>query len=249
MKKKRTISIFFAILLWAVLLCSGYMIWKELAEQEKDKDNFATLVEIVEHDEEPQEEDTNTAEEENGDGRNLSALFAKNDECIGWISIPDTAVNYPVMHTPNNPEKYLRRNFYNEYSQSGTPFLDGRCSTDSTNLILFGHNMRNGTMFSAVTGYAKKGYAAAHPVIELETADGLDLYTVYAAVSVKNTDSWYSFIYCSKEDDFNSALAKMTEKAYYKTEIVPQYGDRLLTLSTCYGNNKNDRIIIIAVKQ
>ncbi len=249
MMKKQTISLFLMFLLSAVLICSGYMIWKELSEREKDKDTFVTLVEIVEQEEFTEEETKNTAEEENKGSRNLSALFAENSDFIGWLCIPETAVNYPVMHSPKSPEKYLRRNFYNEYSQSGTPFLDGKCSINSTNLILFGHNMRNGTMFSAVTGYANKDYAKEHPVIEFETAGGLDLYTVYAAVSVKNTDHWYSFIDCLNEDDFNAALSKVTEKAYYKTDAVPQYGDKLLTLSTCYGRNKDDRLIVIAVKQ
>lgn len=77
----------------------------------------------------------------------ISELTSMNSDCFGWISIKGTNINYPVMHTPDNPQMYLNRNFYCEYSFSGVPFLDGRCSADSTNLIIYGHHMNNGTMF------------------------------------------------------------------------------------------------------
>ena len=69
-------------------------------------------------------------------------LFAQNSDCIGWLCIPDTQLSYPVMHTPDNPQKYLRRSFYGEYSQSGVPFLDWRCGLQSDHLIVYGHNMK-----------------------------------------------------------------------------------------------------------
>ena len=71
-----------------------------------------------------------------------------NNDCFGWLSISGTNINYPVMHTPNNPQEYLHKNFYGEYSQNGVPFLDSRCAEDSSNLIVYGHNMNNGTMFA-----------------------------------------------------------------------------------------------------
>ena len=83
----------------------------------------------------------------------ISELISMNSECFGWISIAGTNINYPVMHTPSNPQKYLNKNFYGEYSYSGTPFLDSRCSADSTNLIIYGHHMNNGTMFADLCNY------------------------------------------------------------------------------------------------
>lgn len=252
MTKKRKISLaVISFLLSALFLLSAFMIWKEVSDRKTDKDSFQTLVEIVEQDtaerKEPAEEEEQKSEAE--DTRNLAPLFAENSDCIGWICIPGTAVNYPVMHTPDNPQKYLRKNFYGEYSQSGVPFLDGRCTADSDNLILFGHNMKNGTMFSDVTGYAQKDYAAEHSVIEYETAAGPERYTVYAAVSVKKTDAWYDFIDCSDKESFEKTLSAISARARYTTEAVPQHGDRLLTLSTCYGKSKDDRLIVIAARQ
>lgn len=252
MTKMRKISLsLFCVLLSAVCVLSGVMIWRELSDRQKDKDAFRILAERIEPDETPTEPDesqpSEDAEEAVPSGRNLAPLFAENDECIGWIHIPGTVVDYPVMHTPGNPQKYLRRNFNKEYSQSGVPFLDGRCSLQSGNLILFGHNMKNGTMFSAVTGYAAADYQKEHPVIEFETADGCTVYTVFAAVSVKKTDAWYNFIEAENQEDFDKAISAVRRKARYDTGIVPAYGEKILTLSTCYGSSRDDRLIVLAV--
>ncbi len=106
--------------------------------------------------------------------RNLTPLFEANGDCIGWICIPNTAVNYPVMFTPEEPPKYLRKNFEGEYSVSGIPFLDGAFYPECDNLIVYGSNMKNGTMFFDVTQYRDKAYWEEHPYIEFETAGGIE---------------------------------------------------------------------------
>ena len=225
LKKRKSSLIILSALLSGVLVTSGFMIVKELSSQQKEKEDFRKLAEIVtgiptEHPE------TNTwlidesVAEETPIGQNLSKLFAMNADCIGWLCIPGTAVDYPVMHTPENPQKYLRRNFYGEYSQSGVPFLDGRCSLDCDNLIIYGHNMKNGTMFSDLTRYADQSFRSEHPIIELVTAGGKQIYTVSDIRITDTSDKWYS-------------------------EINPKSG-RFLTLSTCYGNSKNGRLLVIA---
>lgn len=97
------------------------------------------------------------------------------------------------MHTPDNPQMYLNRNFYCEYSFSGVPFLDGRCSADSTNLIIYGHHMNNGTMFSDLCNYTSSSYRDEHKAVVLETKDGVSAYTVFAVLKVKSDDEWYRF--------------------------------------------------------
>ncbi|MBO5767371.1 MAG: class B sortase [Clostridia bacterium] len=180
--------------------------------------------------------------------RNLSPLFERNKDCIGWICIPDTAVDYPVMHTPQDQEKYLHKNFDGERSSSGVPFMQGNNTLDSDNIILYGHNMKNGTMFADIKNYRKESFCAEHPTVEFETARGLKTYTVFAVVQLKNNDSWYSFNLAEDEADYASKIAYITEKALYTTDAVAQYGKQLLTLSTCYGKSKSDRLIVIAVE-
>ena len=130
------------------------------------------------------------------------------------------SISYPVMYTPSEPQKYLRRSFYGQYSQSGVPFLDGRCSTDGGNLIIYGHNMKNGTMFSDLKKYLNTNFLNSHRTVRLETADGVFLFTVTEVRRTNTADPWYDRI--DAEDG------------------------RHLILSTCYGSGKDGRLLIIA---
>ena len=178
----------------------------------------------------------------------VADLMSMNSDCFGWISIAGTNINYPVMHTPDNPQKYLNRKFYGEYSFSGTPFLDARCSSDSTNLIVYGHHMNNGTMFADLCNYTDYSYFADHPTVLLETQKGALSYTVFAVMKVKSDDDWYKFTTALTENRYNSMSEYAKEKSIYNTGITPKYGQQILTLSTCYGYNQDDRILVLAVR-
>lgn len=227
MTRKRKISMTVAsVLLSALLLISGMMIYKELSSRQKEKEDFDALAELVEM---PEKNLSITSEpsettEPKESLRDLSALFEQNSECIGWLCIPDTAVNYPVMLTPGNPQKYLRMNFYGEYSISGVPFLDYRCSLDGGNLLIYGHNMKNGTMFGELKSYTDPAFCADHPTIEFQTADGLFRYEVVEVKITDTSDKWY--------EDIGSELFE---------------GKRFLVLSTCYGGGSG-RLLIIAIE-
>jgi len=171
-----------------------------------------------------------------------------NSDCFGWVSITGTNINYPVMHTPDNPQKYLNKNFYGEYSLSGVPFLDGRCTSTSTNLIIYGHHMNNGTMFAELCNYTNTSYRDEHKAVVLETKDGVSAYTVFAVLKVKSDDEWYRFTSALTEKRYNSLVEYAKEKSIYETGITPKYGQQILTLSTCYGNNQDDRILVLAVR-
>lgn len=217
-----------SVLLSALLAVSGVMIFRELHTQQKEKEDFKELAEMVELPETKTETNEETDPGEASDPeetlRDLSGLFEENSECIGWLCIPDTEVNYPVMHTPRNPQKYLRMNFYGEYSQSGVPFLDYRCIPDSGDLLIYGHNMKNGTMFSDLKKYLDAEFLESHQTIELQTAGGLSRYTVIEIKVTDISDEWY--------ENIGGNL----------------FADRcLLVLSTCYGGG-NGRLLVIAVK-
>ena len=223
----RKLNIFLILLLSALLVISGYMIWKEVSLQQKEKNEFDKIIEIVENTEKTTNLETHT-DDKTGDesqtvetvqSRNLNPLFEMNSDCVGWIYIEGTNINYPVMHTPNSPQKYLRKNFNGEYSQSGVPFVDARCSVDGGTVILYGHNMKNGTQFSDLKNYLSTDFSNTHKNIECQTKAGVRIYTV---IDVKKTDI-YDEIY---------------------NQINPQ--DDTLILSTCYGSAKSDRLIVIA---
>lgn len=256
----------FITLLSAVLVTCGVMIGGELLSRQKEKEDFEQLVKLVtveNLDAAPTSSRTPAATEQPGataapkqdkeeesqeQHRDLSELFTMNEDFAGWLCIPETDINYPVMHTPDDPEKYLRRNFQGEYSESGVPFLDSRCVLDSDNLIIYGHNMMNGTMFAGLRGYVQEDFCKAHPIVEFQTADGCVEYRVFAVTWVKSNDDWYKFVSADAAEDFNSAVDKVMGKALFSISSAPEYGSQILTLSTCYDSVHNGRLLVLAAK-
>ena len=227
--RNKPVLIFFCLLLSAAAVLSGAKIYSELKERQKEKKGFASVAEIAKLPitEAPAESVTDTETEPSAEPteqsvaeHNIQALIAENADCIGWLSIDGTSISYPVMYTPSEPQKYLRRSFYGQYSQSGVPFLDGRCSTVGGNLIIYGHNMKNGTMFSDLKKYLNTDFLNAHRTVRLETAGGVFLFTVTEVLKTNTADPWYDRISCE--------------------------GGRRLLLSTCYGSGKDGRLLIIA---
>ena len=126
----------------------------------------------------------------------ISELISMNSECFGWINISGTNINYPVMHTPSNPQKYLNKNFNGEYSFSGTPFMDSRCSADSTNLVIYGHHMNNGSMFADLEKFKDEDFWREHKTIAFNTLTEKNEYEILAVFkTVVYTDSPEAFKY------------------------------------------------------
>lgn len=108
--------------------------------------------------------------------------------------------------------------------------------------------MKNGTMFSSLRNYTDPAFCAVHPVIEFQTADGAEQYTVFAVAAVQKNDDWYSFIHAAGSENFSEQTAAILQKSLYDTGVTPVYGQQIITLSTCYGSGKNGRLIVAAVK-
>ncbi len=234
MKRKRKIRLgIIIVLLIAVLAASGYYIWQEMYSRVQEKKAFEKIHQLV--------------DDENG--RNISLLIEQNSDCIGWVSIPGTTLDYPVMYTPDNPQKYLRLSFEEKYSFSGVPFLDARCSLKSDNLIVYGHNLKNDTMFSSLGGYVQESYSRKHPEIEFEKKKKKSVYSVFAVVQVDENDEWYNFVDAPNSKNFSSYIDAIKNKAVYTTDAVPEFGQQLLTLTTCYGSDKSGRLLVISVKK
>ena len=219
--RNKPVLIFFCLLLSAVAVLAGVNIYSELKERQKEKEDFAAVSQIAEPTVTAAQTESEPTERPTAE-RNIQALITENADCIGWLSIDGTNISYPVMHTPSDPQKYLRRNFYGKYSQSGVLFLDGRCDLQSSNLIIYGHNMRNGTMFSDLKKYVDREFLNAHRTVKFETADGIRYFTVTKVLRTDITDAWYDRI--AAEDG------------------------RQLILSTCYGSGKDGRLLIIAAE-
>lgn len=184
----------------------------------------------------------------------LAEIYEENPDLAGWITIEGTILDYPVMHTPEDGEKYLYKNINGNFDANGLPFIEVGCSMDpeSDNIIIYGHNMRSGKMFASLMNYAKKEYWEAHPTIHFSTLYEEREYEIVAAfydrVYYKYEDcfKFYQFIDAEDEAHFEEAISYFKDNAEYDTGITAEYGDKLLTLVTCAYHEKNGRFVVVA---
>ena len=175
----------------------------------------------------------------------LAALQAENPDCVGWLTIPDTTVDYPIVWTPNDPEHYLRRDFYGNYASGGTPFLDGRNKpqAEGQNLIVYGHNMLDGSMFKPLLQYLTPNFRQTHQDIYLELNGAQYHYQVIASLETSSRSLVYTYTDLSgaaEMEDFRAALLEETGVG-----AIPQ-AEGYLTLSTCNNQGGNSRVLVIA---
>ncbi len=175
----------------------------------------------------------------------LDALKEKNADCIGWIRVPGTDIDYPLMWTPHDPEHYLRLDFYGSYSDYGVPFLDHRCDLNSGNLILYGHNMFDGTMFTDLLWYREQEYMDSHRQIILETPEGAREYQVVAVCQANSVESELyrsiNFTDPAGKADFLDAVKK--DSVFF---VGADDGtERFITLSTCDVSRRNGRVAVV----
>lgn len=182
-------------------------------------------------------------------------LYQKNKKLIGWLKIDDTKIDYPVMQTSNN-EYYLDHNYNQEYDKNGSIFLDSNCSIypRSTNLIVYGHHMKSGKMFGQLQMYARESYSKEHALIQFDSIYEKGTYQVMYVFrsQVYNEDDfvfkYYQFIDANSEAEFDSYMKEMAAVSLYDTEVTANYGDSLLTLSTCDSSQEDGRFVVVAKK-
>jgi|GEM_PF-3082231 sortase B len=183
-------------------------------------------------------------------------LHNSNPDFAFNISIKDTDIDYPVMYTPNEPEKYLHMDINGKYSIDGLPFIDERCTLKprSDNLLIYGHNMQDGTMFTSLVAYEDKAYYLEHPIIVIENNEVLEEYqilsTFYDRVYYQDETvyKFYNFIDADSESDFNDNIDILKAKAIYDSGITAEYGDNLISLVTCTYQVDNGRFVVVAKK-
>ena len=181
------------------------------------------------------------------------ALWEQNRDLAGWISIPGTAIGYPVMHTALDEEFYLRRAFDGSQSVSGTPFLAADCFEGCGNYIVYGHNMRDGSMFAALLSYADPSFRRQHPTIRYDTLGEAGTYEVLAAFYADVTlgDAGVDFPFYAYTDlrdpgIFADYLDQVRAAALYDTGVTAEPGDQLLTLATCSYHTADERFVVVA---
>ena len=183
----------------------------------------------------------------------LLALHEENPDCRYWITIPNTEIDYPVMFRPTEKDYYLRRDFYGEYSGSGTLYMDEDCDPEwGDNLIFYGHHMNDGSMFAGLENYKSEEFYKEHPEIILQTLQGKETYRVFAAfttpVYTGNDFAYYNFTVTGNSKEYESFVRECQSRSFYETGETAVYGRRLLTLSTCEYSQVNGRMVVVAVR-
>ena len=181
-------------------------------------------------------------------------LYLENADMVGWIQIEGTNIDYPVMQTPADPNYYLKHDFEKHYTDYGCPFMQADCDAlrPSDNLIIYGHNMKDGSMFADLAKYRNKDFWQNHKTVWFDTALGSCAYEIFAVIhttvqaDAADAFPFYRFVDAAAPEEFADYVSACKARALYDTGISAQYGDKLLTLSTCDNITDNGRWLVIA---
>ena len=239
----------------ALFLFSGAMLAREYLDQKQSAEAFDEVAELVKEDVElptltvegspAQEPEALTAFEKYAD------VYAQNSDLVGWVSIPGTRIDYPVMQTKDSPDFYLKHAFDKSYSSYGVPYLAENCDAGiSDNLVLYGHHMSNGSMFSDLCRYESEDFYREHKTIHFDTLDSFGEYEVIAAFKTVAYSGegfkYYHFVQAENAEAFEAYIAECKALALYDTGVSAEYGDKLITLSTCEYSRTNGRMVVVA---
>ena len=183
--------------------------------------------------------------------REYAPVFQLNPDMVGWISLPETKLNYPVVQTTEEPNYYLKRDFYKNSSRYGTVYAHAWAdlNTPSDNVTLYGHNMNDGSMFAALHEYESKEFYDANPYIYFDTLYEHRTYQVLSVfeIDIKKADFPYHKFIDGNTISFKDYVNNCRELSLYDTGVTATYGDKLLTLSTCDDNYSDDDIRFVVV--
>lgn len=184
-------------------------------------------------------------------------LYQENQDLFGWIKIDDTPINYPVMQTFEDPTFYIHRDWNKNKSQTGLPLIDGRCTLESENIIIYSHNMKNGMMFGSLKRYKEKSFFDKHQIIKFDTIYEKSEYQVIAVLLAKvfynekpneGEFAYYDYVELDSKEQFEKYINQVKDLSLYDTGITAEYGDSLITLCTCNYHVKDGRFLVVAKK-
>ena len=227
-------------------------------KSEENKQKYEDISEIgfpeteADHEEENDQQDVKQSE----DDFDYQSLIAMNSDCVGWIQIPGTDINYPVVQAADN-EFYLTHNFNRETAACGAIFMDYRNDVDAKaeHLILYGHQMKDNSMFKQLNGYKEEIFYKEHPNINFTTLNDDSNYEIISVFlsrvyykSENDVFRYYYFINAENEEEYNNYINECKKASLYDTKKSAQYGEQLLTLSTCEYSQEDGRFVIVARK-
>ena len=256
MKKK--ICIILIAVFVALLGASTYFIYDYYRQANEQSELYDSLAEAVDQAQKSDEANEPVEEIPYNEEKTIlpeyAELFLQNMDMVGWIKVEDTNINYPVMHTPDNPDFYLKHGFDKGYTDYGCPYVQENCDAQepSDNVIIYGHHMKNGSMFCDLERFKSKDFYKEHKIISFNTLTDKCEYEIVAVFKTfVYSDSpeafkYYRFVNAETSEQFDEYIAKCKELSLYDTGVSAQYGDKLITLSTCEYSRTNGRLVVVA---
>lgn len=178
--------------------------------------------------------------------------YALNNDLVGWIKIEGTNIDYPVMQTPGNKDYYLKHNFNKERSNWGCVYVRESCDvfTPSDNVTIYGHYMQDGSMFHDLHGYYYSSFYKEHPYIQFDTIYERHTYQIIAvfktSANIGEGFAYHLFDYAQDKAEFDEYIDTVKSLRFYWTGVEAEYGDMLITLSTCEYTLDNGRLVVVA---
>ena len=235
---------------------AGYQIFREYSERRESADTYTDLENLISFPEDlPEKKPDETNSSESGETEpapvgptiDFAGLKEINDDCVAWIYIEDTAINYPVVQGLDN-SYYLKHLIDGKWNSAGCIFLDSRVDSDLSDRhsIIYGHHMKDGTMFSGLTKHKKQEYYEAHSeglLITPERTYTIEFFAGYVA-SVEDPAWKIGF---ESEEDFDTWIKEAQKKSWFTSSLSPAVTDRILTLSTCSYEFDNARFVLLTI--
>lgn len=263
--KKRITNILAAICLLIAVGCGGYLAYYygASAKSESAISELSGMIGTIDF---QQDDETGNGPTQmvDVDGvtiqKKFEKLYRQNHDFLGWITIADTHIDYPVMYTPDDNERgefYIHRNFEKKYSAAGLPFVDANCNVElpTDNVIVYGHNMNSGTMFHDILQYEQEDFYKEHTIFQFDTIYGDGEYEVVAMFYGQILDAdqdafkYYEFVNAGDEKEFMDFVSHIKDMSLIDTGVEVEYGDKLITLSTCAYHVKDGRFAVVAKKK
>lgn len=246
----RNITNILIVILIAIIGISGYHLWKIFSEYHagtSEYDKTASLY-VGEND---NVSDNNTEADENPGvvcpiTVDFDSLLAENPDVVGWIYCADTKVNYPVLQGEDN-DQYLHHMINGEYNSAGSIFMDADCRADLSdiNTILYGHHMKNGSMFAMLHQYVDQSYYDAHKVMWYLTPDHTYRLDVIAGYVGESESVAYSHF--SSQEDLDSYLSFAESASTFTPDNLPEKIKHIFILSTCAYEYNDARYVVVCV--
>lgn len=256
--KKSTVMMLIAVILSVIAISSGIIFFSQMADENKAEQTYENLSSLVSSELEHENDEVidlegNVEHEYNGPTsyEKYLPIYEQNDDFIAWVKIGGTKIDYPVMQTVDDPNFYLKHAFDKSYSDYGVPYIQENCLIDKCdNIVVYGHNMNNGSMFADLCKYENEEFYKEHKYIQFDTLLDYGRYEVVAVFkTVAYSDDgfkFFRFVNAEDEADFNEYIETCKSLHLYETGVDAEYGDRLLTLSTCEYSQTDGRIVVVA---